>query len=285
LTSKSNLTPQVNSSAWVFCYNDYRKSWRNYTRLNLLQYQDLMAQLYGQGISFLTLTQVGFKSAKDLRRSLDRVIHYLKRHYGLRFYITASEYQKRGSIHYHIILFDVPMIDIKKVESVWGEGFVKINRANNSLEVVYYLISYLKDGLRLSWSYSFKNLIPFANYTSLIRYERVDTQGAAGVGSLRWTLAQSPKVSDLLRIDLMSNAAFNVFLKHSAYKDYKVNKSRLAFYRAGISYYKSRLSSFDCDIERSQNAMVNIRKYENLISDLLYNERLWFEVNKNEVIK
>lgn len=43
-------------------------------------------------------------------------------------YIAVWEKQKRGAIHYHIILFDIPFIKTKKIEEIWGNGFIKINK-------------------------------------------------------------------------------------------------------------------------------------------------------------
>ena len=36
--------------------------------------------------------------------------------------------QERGAIHYHIILFDFPFISINRLTTIWGHGFVKINK-------------------------------------------------------------------------------------------------------------------------------------------------------------
>lgn len=38
-------------------------------------------------------------------------------------YIAVWEKQKRGAIHYHINLFDIPFIKTKKIEEIWGRGF------------------------------------------------------------------------------------------------------------------------------------------------------------------
>ena len=43
-------------------------------------------------------------------------------------YLATWEKQKRGAIHYHIILFQFPFISIKRLTTIWGHGFVKINK-------------------------------------------------------------------------------------------------------------------------------------------------------------
>lgn len=45
-------------------------------------------------------------------------------------YIATWEKQKRGAIHYHVIFFDFPYIEIGNLEKIWGHGFVKINKIN-----------------------------------------------------------------------------------------------------------------------------------------------------------
>lgn len=42
-------------------------------------------------------------------------------------YISIWERQQRGAIHYHVILFNLPFIDAKKIEEIWRNGFIRIN--------------------------------------------------------------------------------------------------------------------------------------------------------------
>ena len=43
-------------------------------------------------------------------------------------YLATWEKQERGAIHYHIILFDFPFISVNRLTTIWGHGFVKINK-------------------------------------------------------------------------------------------------------------------------------------------------------------
>lgn len=43
-------------------------------------------------------------------------------------YLATWEKQKRGAIHYHILLFSFPFISIDHLTTIWGFGFVKINK-------------------------------------------------------------------------------------------------------------------------------------------------------------
>lgn len=39
-------------------------------------------------------------------------------------YLAVWEKQKRGAIHYHIIFFEFPFININDLQRIWGNGFV-----------------------------------------------------------------------------------------------------------------------------------------------------------------
>ena len=43
-------------------------------------------------------------------------------------YLAVWEKQKRGAIHYHIIFFGFPFINLDDLNKIWGNGFVKINK-------------------------------------------------------------------------------------------------------------------------------------------------------------
>lgn len=43
-------------------------------------------------------------------------------------YLAVWERQKRGAVHYHMVLFSCPYIRAADLREVWGQGFVKVNR-------------------------------------------------------------------------------------------------------------------------------------------------------------
>lgn len=45
-------------------------------------------------------------------------------------YLAVWETQKRGAIHYHVVLFGFPYIKLAELREIWGHGFVKINRVD-----------------------------------------------------------------------------------------------------------------------------------------------------------
>ena len=58
-------------------------------------------------------------------------------------YICVPEFQKRGAIHFHVVLFNVPYIDSNKLRELWGQGYVKINRIDNVDNVGAYICKYM----------------------------------------------------------------------------------------------------------------------------------------------
>lgn len=61
-------------------------------------------------------------------------------------YVAVPEFQKRGAVHYHVIM-DCPYIPQKKIAELWGHGFVKINRIDNIDNVGAYLTKYMTKDL------------------------------------------------------------------------------------------------------------------------------------------
>ena len=43
-------------------------------------------------------------------------------------YLATWEKQQRGAIHYHIILFGFPFVSFDRLTTIWGRGFVRINK-------------------------------------------------------------------------------------------------------------------------------------------------------------
>ena len=70
----------------------------------------------------------------------------LKRTVGLFHFICVPERQKRGAIHYHLIV-DLPYIQKEKLATIWTHGFVDIRKIDDPVRRAAYLAKYLtKDG-------------------------------------------------------------------------------------------------------------------------------------------
>ena len=82
---------------------------------------------------FLTLTFE--KNITDLNYSNDEFKKWVKRvNYQIYHtkksamkYVAVIEFQKRGAVHYHV-LCDMPYVDVKELQQIWGHGFIKLNK-------------------------------------------------------------------------------------------------------------------------------------------------------------
>ena len=98
---------------------------------------------------FLTLT---FKdNVKDLdkanyefKKFIQRLNYYC---FGVKKnnlkYTCVVEFQKRGAIHYHVIIYNMPYLKANDIANVWGNGFIKINKIDDIDNVGAYVSEYL----------------------------------------------------------------------------------------------------------------------------------------------
>lgn len=57
-------------------------------------------------------------------------------------YLTVIEFQKRGAVHYHMVL-NTPKIKASKIAELWGNGFIKINQVKKCDNLGAYVSKYL----------------------------------------------------------------------------------------------------------------------------------------------
>lgn len=103
---------------------------------------------YNEKSSFLTLTFRNHYNEEDVEKANSELGKFRKR-LGRYFkskelelkYLTTWELTEKGRIHYHLILFDVPYLDRKKLESLWGQGFIDIKHIRDNIDNVALYIS------------------------------------------------------------------------------------------------------------------------------------------------
>jgi hypothetical protein len=127
-----------------------RKSVRRLINANIGQYGDDCTA------KFLTLTfadhvtdpkTANYEFEKFIKR-MNYVIFGSKRA-NLR-YLAVIEFTKRGRIHYHVVLFNIPYIKAKELENIWSNGFIKVNKINHVDNVGAYVCKYMtKDNDKL----------------------------------------------------------------------------------------------------------------------------------------
>ncbi len=61
-------------------------------------------------------------------------------------YIAVPEYQKRGAVHYHVVLFNIPILkDPHKVlTEIWGQGFIFNESTKNLEHLANYISKYIQ---------------------------------------------------------------------------------------------------------------------------------------------
>lgn len=67
-------------------------------------------------------------------------------------YSVVIEFQKRGAIHYHVILYNLTeKIKVNEITSLWGNGHIKINAIDKVDNVGAYICKYMTktDDIRL----------------------------------------------------------------------------------------------------------------------------------------
>lgn len=58
-------------------------------------------------------------------------------------YTCVVEFQKRGAVHYHVIIYNMPYLKANDIANVWGNGFIKINNIDDIDNVGAYVSEYL----------------------------------------------------------------------------------------------------------------------------------------------
>jgi hypothetical protein len=96
--------------------------------------------------TFLTLT---FKdNVCDLKRAnlvFNKFIKRLKRQVPGLKYLAVPEFQKRGAVHYHVLVnFEM---ENKRLADIWGNGFVMINKVKHVNRIGAYVAKYISKDL------------------------------------------------------------------------------------------------------------------------------------------
>lgn len=101
---------------------------------------------HGSNTKFITLTFrdnteldiTNYEEAKlefdKFMKRLRNYINQLSEEYQLKYLAVHEIQKKRSAFHYHMVCFDFPYISNKKLNEIWGLGFVKINKVPNTVE-------------------------------------------------------------------------------------------------------------------------------------------------------
>jgi len=120
-----------------------RRSRRNFIRI-------ARSNLTGQvKPAFLTLT---FAANVDLDYAAPKLNVFTKKlqyHFpGVR-YLAVPEFQKRGAVHYHLLVWGIPEKTVlyerysREIAGIWGHGFIDIIPTDGSTKLASYMAKYL----------------------------------------------------------------------------------------------------------------------------------------------
>lgn len=94
---------------------------------------------------FITLTFANnVQDIDNANYEFKKFIQKLKYHYNnddLK-YLAVIEFQKRGAVHFHFVS-NLPFISAFRLEKIWGNGFIKVNKIKNCDNLGAYLSKYL----------------------------------------------------------------------------------------------------------------------------------------------
>ena len=115
-----------------------RQKVRRYANANFSNKSKFITLTFADNVADLkTANREFIKARKRLSRFLKMPLEY----------IAVPEFQKRGAVHYHILM-NCPYIENETLARLWGHGFVKINAIDKIDNIGAYITKYMtKDGL------------------------------------------------------------------------------------------------------------------------------------------
>lgn len=98
---------------------------------------------FGRGDLFVTLTFAENQTdVQEANRAFRLFIMRLRRRYPGVQYLAVIEFQKRGAVHYHVLI-NQSYIDQDALAKIWGQGFVWINSISHVDNIGAYLVKYM----------------------------------------------------------------------------------------------------------------------------------------------
>jgi len=76
------------------------------------------------------------RARKDWKNFIARLIYHYP---SAKDYLFVIEKQKRGAFHFHCVLFKPVFIDFKRLESIWGFGYVQIRKIEEACNLGAYM--------------------------------------------------------------------------------------------------------------------------------------------------
>lgn len=113
---------------------------------NAGQWADGNGEIYSP--KFLTLTfKENVTDVKSANKDFDLFKRRLNRYLGYRIkYLVVVEFQKRGAVHYHVVIFNIRYIPVNELAKIWSNGFIKLNKIEEVDNIGAYVSKYMGKG-------------------------------------------------------------------------------------------------------------------------------------------
>lgn len=93
--------------------------------------------------TFITLTfKENITDLFEANEIFKKFIKRLKWQFPKLKYLAVPEFQKRGAVHYHLLI-NVDYIENEKLAEIWGQGFVMINKVRHVNNLGLYISKYI----------------------------------------------------------------------------------------------------------------------------------------------
>jgi hypothetical protein len=100
---------------------------------------------WGQTTKFLTLTFS--ENVTDIDKAnyeFKKFRQRLEYRYNIKLkYTVVPELQKRGAVHYHLVLYNLPFVPIREIQEIWSNGITHIEKIEQVDNVGAYICKYL----------------------------------------------------------------------------------------------------------------------------------------------
>lgn len=107
--------------------------------------QDILNANLDDKSYFITLTFA--ENLQDYKKANSKFNYFIRSKNQNIKYIVVKEHQKRGAIHFHLIVFDINEKDLKSLINSWSYGFTHHKKINDfyTYSMANYLTNYMTD--------------------------------------------------------------------------------------------------------------------------------------------
>lgn len=120
------------------------KNYQDRQRIRKTNVRQLVTCNFTEHSKFITLTfrenMTDVKQAnKAFKKFIMRLTYWKKASFK---YLAVIEFQQRGAVHYHMIA-DLDFVPAEMLQTLWGQGFIKINDISHVDNVGAYVVKYM----------------------------------------------------------------------------------------------------------------------------------------------